>query len=332
MFNTRFNKIRRKLAVQFGFLMFVIFISDLVVADELYTLDSKMSRSSDEINLDTLNFEYSSHLRAYFWPYQEKTEKRWDWGVTAQRNSGDANSIPFSANMAKVKFGWHHSQDNYIIAKIGNHSLRSDNNQASKNRNIYELSASLGSDDYGYVYYHFVDDYVYQLSLQPAGIDQFLNAKRHTLGLRLSPSRKIRLEEKVASWNLSDDNVRRSAKFDAFYRLTQNWVWVGLSYEKMGYRNNQAGYWTPLNFRSYGVVFEASVDLQKNFSANLSGNVSKIKEDDFSSGNASSFALGFDYKPVKKMTIRYAFTHLKSQQQSSQWTERAYNVSINGLF
>ena len=301
-------------------------------ADQLYTLGSNKSSSSDDIILRTVYFDYKSHLRSYFWPYQEQTSDSWDWGVYLQRATGEAAAIPYSSKLATISLGWHHSSNSYLIGTVGNHRLLPDDAQEEESKNNYELEAHVGAVETGHFYYHIADDYVYQFSLQPAGIKEYLSARRQTLGVRWNPARIVRLEESMSQWNLNDDNLRRSAKFDAYMRLSSEWVWLGLSYEKMGYHDKKADYWSPQTFRSFALVFESSIPLGEKISASLAGSVSSIKEDNFPQGRGSALSLGLDLKPAKAFTIRFSSSQLKSQQESSQWSERSYRVSINGLF
>lgn len=326
--------VKVKLLGLLGALIFAAHVNNIASADELYTMGLNNTRSSDDIQLGTLEFNYKNHRRSYFWPYEEVTDKKFDWGITAQSLSGEAESISFSANVVSFSLGWHYSPDDYVVGKLGYHDLLSDDTKVSKNRTVSEFVAHTGSEQTGHIYYHYANDFVYQLSLQPAGIKQFLHASRHELGLKWKPVAKARLEETVSLWNLSDDNVRKSSKFDAWWQLTQGWVWLGLSYETEGYQNNVDGYWTPQKFQSFGLVFDSSVPLAKNekVSASFSASLAKIKEDDFPQGNASSFSAGLDYKLMNAFALRCAYNYLNSQQQTSDWSEKSFRVSLNGIF
>lgn len=303
-----------------------------ISADELYTVGSGKSQSSDDISLETFSFDFKSHQREYFWPYQETTKETWDWGVTAQYNSGEAIAIPFSAKWAAVRLGWHHSLNNYIISSVGTHRLHAKQTAKSKERVIYDFTANKGLGSQGSVYYRIADDYVYQLSLQPAGVQSFLHAKRQEFGFTWKPVRVLRIVQSASHWDLSDSNIRRSGRFVTSMRLSQEWVWLGLAYEEMGYQDKRAGYWSPQTFRTFALEFESSVPLGSKWSASVAANISRIKEDDFPEGHGSSFSLGVDYKLVEAVTLRYEYSEIDSQQESSEWSERAYKLSINGMF
>lgn len=321
----------RKL-VKVGVLVGVYFSCLCVEADELYTLGSKNNRESDDIVLETYYFNYKNHLRSFYWPYQENTKALWDYGLNVQRAIGEASTLAYSTKSANLSIGWHHSVNDYITGSIGTHYILPESTPIEHSRTSYEFRAHLGDPETGHIYYHFADDYVYQLSLQPAGIKEYLSASRHSLGIRWVPAGLVKLEPVVSQWNLSDDNIRRSAKLDAYLKLSREWVWLGVSYENMGYKEKRADYWSPQSFRSLGLVFESSISLGRKLTTSLAGSLSSIKEDNFPKGRASSLSIGVDYKPLKNLAVRYSFSRYKSQQKTNQWSELSSNVSINGLF
>lgn len=298
----------------------------------MYVLGTNRSVTSDEIKLNSRYFDYKNHLRDYFWPYLDKTGKAWDWGVTVKHANGEAAAIPFSGESGSLALAWHYSKSDYILGKVGRHRLTNDATKAEESRSNYEFEAGIGDTETWRMFYQYSDDYVYQLFLQPAGIKEYLNAQRHRVGTRWNPVRLLKLEVIGSQWNLSDENIRRSVRFDADLRLSREWIWLGVTYEKMGYQDKRADYWTPQTFRSYGVSFDASLSLARKLTANLSGAISNIKEDNYHQGRSDSLTLGVDYKPVDGFALRYSFFRNKSQQNNSRWSERSYFVSINGIF
>jgi hypothetical protein len=302
-------------------------------AGGLSTVRAERSNTSDHINLNTLSFNYINNRRQYFWPYEEAADSNWDAGVQFHRFNGQANGTGFFGRQAEALIDWNYSPDTYIRGRLGGHQLKV-SNHAEKQRTSYEIEAHAKLSSFLSLNVDSADDYVYQLGLQPAGVREFLHARKNRGGLSWTPKNRLRLTASTSLWYLSDGNIRRHNTADLLYGISTDWpwIWAGVSYEALHYDKNKADYWTPRKFHSTGLVFDSSFPITEGYTGALSINISKIKENSYPVGNSNSLFAGLDHKLNHDYTLRFGFSRIRSLQESSKWTENTYSLSINRLF
>jgi hypothetical protein len=302
-------------------------------AGGLYTVEVEHSNTSDHINLNTLSFNYINNQRQYFWPYKEAADSKWDSGIQIQRHSGQADGTGFIGQQFEGLLDWNYSEYTYIRGRLGGHQLKV-SNLDEKQRFSYDMEAHAKLSPFISLNFDSADDYVYQLGLQPGGVREFLHARKNRAGLSWTPEERFRLTASTSLWHLSDGNVRRQNKVDLLYGISMDWpwLWAGASYEVLHYDKEKSDYWTPGKFRATGLVFEGSFPVTEGYTGALSINISKIKENSYPAGNSNSLFAGLDHKLNQDYTLRIGFSRIRSQQESSNWTENTYRLSINRLF
>ncbi|MBE9525938.1 MAG: hypothetical protein IME94_03100 [Proteobacteria bacterium] len=303
-------------------------------AKDLYTVGGANSSSSDEIDLNTIQFSYISNRREQFWPYVESADSEWDWGINLYRYYGQATGTDFTGHHLEGVFGWHYSDKSYFRGTIGIHRLDVPSLDNQKDQKTYDLHAQFGITRNFYLLVNASEDYVYQLGLQPAAAREFLNAERWEAGFEWKPIESIRVSSTSSIWNLSDSNTRRENIARLLYGISPGWpwIWIGVSYEELEYDIVKSGYWTPASFRSVGLIFESSFPVSENLSGALSASLTNIKEDNNPEGNGGSITVGVDYKLTEIHTLRFEFNRILSSQQNSDWTENTYSLLLNGSF
>lgn len=303
-------------------------------AQDLYTLGVNKSRSSDDINLQTWYFRYISNRREQFWPYEESADSDWDLGLEAYRYSGDTSNINFTGRRLMWKLGHRYSRNIYLDGKFGTHRLDVPDAGGTKDRLTYALNANIGLSPSFHLMANTADDYVYTLGLQPAGVLEYLHARKRGAGFSWRPAQRIRVSGATSLWNLSDSNSRAAHQLRFLYGIspTWPWIWAGISYEKLRYEHAMPGYWSPENYMAYNLEFESSFPIVKNLVGSISGSLSHIKEDDNPTGNGDAVAAGVDYKLTDITTLRAQASYIHSVQSSSDWSETLYQLSINGSF
>ncbi len=303
-------------------------------AEDLYTLGTFNSSTSDDIDLNSVQFHYISNRREHFWPYVQSADTVWDWGFDIYRYIGEAGENDFTGHQLEGLFGWRFSDDSYLGGAFGLHRLDVPDNSRQEDQWTYDLRAQIGITSNFSIMLNAGKDYVYQLGLQPAGIREFLVAQTLEAGFTWNPIRTIRVTWASSRWDLSDDNVRRENKVRLLYGISPGspWIWLGVSHEELKYDEMKPDYWTPGSSRSTGLVFESSFVVIKDLSGSLSASLNSIKEDDNPKGKGGSIFIGVDYRLTNIHTLRFVYSRIRSLQQNSTWSENTYSLSLNGSF
>ena len=315
-------------------LMMLFVFGQTASAEDLYTLGAFSSSSSDDIDLNSVQFHYISNRREHFWPYEQSADTLWDWGFDIYRYIGESGGNDFTGHQFEGLFGWRFSDASYLGGTFGLHRLDVPDNSEQDDQWTYDLRAQFGVTNNFSVMLNAAEDYVYQLGLQPAGIREFLVAQTLEAGLTWNPVRVIRVTGLSSKWDLSDGNVRQEHQARLLYGISPGtpWVWLGVSYEELKYEEMKPDYWTPGRSRSIGLVFESHFVLLKDLAGSLSAGLSKIKEDDNPEGDGGYIFVGVDYNLTETHTLKFVYSRNRSIQQSSQWSENAYSLSLNGSF
>ncbi|MEE9355118.1 MAG: hypothetical protein V3U75_05965 [Methylococcaceae bacterium] len=308
------------------------FISGSCIAKDLYTLGTSSSRSTDDIDIKNIHLSYINNRREYFWPYEESDNRNIDWGFDYDRYYGKADNIKFVGNHLQGIIGKAISKSSYVSARIGLHSLNVPIQDSQDNRLSYEIFTDFGVSKKLNISLGIADDFIYQNGIQPAGVEEFLSAKKGRIALQWRPQDKLHISTKHSLWDMSDDNTRKQFNADMLYGLStvKSWVWAGIAIEELQYENDREGYWSPKQFRSFGVVFESSVPVTDALSVGLSANWNRIKENNNPAGNGGSIYTGFDYKINSRYILRAGMSRIISSQGDSTWAENTYRFSING--
>ena len=315
------------------FVLFAVYIQNTCALD-LYTIVTSNSSTSDDIELNTVQLSYINNQREHFWPYVNSADSKWDWGFDIYSYDGQANSTDFTGHHLQGLIGWNYSTNTYLSGRVGIHQLNVPEQKNKKDKTTCDLHGQLGLTSNFTLFMNIAEDYVYQFGLQPAGAREFLTAEKRETGLNWRPTEKIRISGSSSKWELSDSNIRRENKAAILYGLSLGWpwIWIGLSYEKLKFDIAKSNYWTPMNFRSAGLVIETSFPISGNLSGAVSGSLTKYKEDNYPEGDGNSINVGFDYKITKMHTLRIVFNRIESLQKSSGWTEDTFSMSVNGTF
>lgn len=302
-------------------------------ARDLFTIDASRSSTSDHIDLNRIQYNYSSNRRGHDWPYEEAADSDWDWGIGLDSYSGKAVDTEFTGNRLQAMAGWRYARSGYIAVYGGAHQL---DVPALDTQEItsYGVDAHLGITPAIKLGLTASDDYVYQEGLQPAGAREFLNAERWQANIEWGPVDTVRFAASGGAWNLSDANTRRESMVSLMYGISPEWpwVWLGARYENLKYDEARTDYWTPTRFRSLGIALESSFAISANLSGALSAGASRIREDDNPKGNGHYAVIGLDYKLTPRHVLRLGYHRIRSTQEGAAWLEQAYNLSVNGSF
>lgn len=308
--------------------------SQFSYAKDLYTVGVSSSSTSDNIDLNTLQFSYINNQREHFWPYKKTKDSVIDFGIDLHNYNGQAEGTDFTGQHFEGIVGAQITDNAYIGLKLGQHNLDVPDTNSQQTRGTYDTYVHLGFKENITIKVNLADDYVYKYGLQPAGAREFLNAKMRTIDVNWKPIKTVRISFRRSKWILSDANTRYATNASILYGISPGWpwIWIGATYEKLEFDKVMPEYWTPNDFHAAGIIFESNFPIKENFTGGISASVTNSKEDNNSQGNGGSLNIGLDYNLTNTHTVRFNFSRIISQQKKSEWYENTFNISFNGSF
>jgi len=303
-------------------------------AEDLYTLSGEYSSTSDDVDLYTAHFSYINNRRKYYWPYQESPSSTVDTGFLLNRYNGQTEGARFVGWEGLQSIGGQLSHSLYIKGGLGLHLLDVEGTVDDKSIVTYDVVAQFDPVEQLNINLSATKNYVYQLGVQPAGVQQLLYANQWQGGFEWYPVKTIRVIVSDSKWKLSDDNYRREKKFSVLYGISPDspWIWAGVFHEILNFDEQKADYWTPEKFLNSGLMWESSFSISDSLTGTVAATISRIKEDEYPQGDGNSIFAGLDYKLMSEQVLRLGFRKINSSQGKSSWDERAFNLSINGSF
>jgi len=310
------------------------FYHEIILARDLTTASVTNSDSSDDIHLNAFQLSYINNLRGHFWPYSELATSNLDAGIEINRYAGHASGTEFVGKQVQAVLGERFSESFYIGAKAGFHRLNVAKQEDRNDFISYMLYTQANVAQNVDINLTTASDYVYMLGLQPSGIYNYLHATKWWTNIEWKPIETIRILMDSSAWNLSDQNFRRDDKLSLLYGISPDspWIWSGISYEVLHYKNIDPNYWSPDLFRSVNLELDCNAPINDDLDGVLAISLSRQKEDNYPIGNGHSVFIGINNKISKSKTIRLGFSRIRSAQGPSAWDENSYNISLNGSF
>ena len=92
------------------------------------------------------------------------------------------------------------------------------------------------------------------------------------------------------------------------------------------------GYWTPEDFRNYGLKLEAAFPLYKKLSANSEIKHYRLRENFGDWGDGNTYSIGLRYGERGSRNFRVNFLDIESKQDGSAWSQDKTTFEYNHSF
>lgn len=173
-----------------------------------------------------------------------------------------------------------------------------------------------------------------ELGLSTSG--EILTTEATAMEVIVTPSKRTSVSGKLQRKKFSDGNRNQEAYVGAFYGVTpaaEPRLWVGVEGTQLDHDRQEAGYWSPKNYRYVGV--NAHGNLPVNEKLDLTASISKGRsKDDKSNGYVSTLnaSVGAKFKLQKDMSFSLDLRHGQSHRGGEKWRSDGMMVAFNYAF
>ncbi len=299
---------------------------------DLASLEFGAKKSSNDIQRSRAVFDYRSQRRAYYWPYVEFVDSSLDWGGQVFDESGTVESNDYTGRKAELFLGGRPTPYIYLEGRLGYHQLVSDtltndvSTTAIKLLGFYEVARGIKIKG------EFQRDFLYASSVGVASVGEALTARTGMVGGEWQPVLPWRFLARSVLQKSSDSNTMRQNTLEALYGVSPEWPWIwsGVFVETLRFENKSEGYWSPQDFKSFGVKFESSFPINQDFSATAGFNLNRSQDRDEPWGTGYFIGAGIDYLFLNDYHLIVSVSRNESLQDESVWKEYAAQISIKG--
>ncbi len=326
---------KNKLSRIFFVLVFswICWVSPVFSSDyDLASLEFGAKTSSNDINRSRVVLDYRSQRRAYFWPYVELVDSSLDWGGQVFEEGGTVESNDYTGRKAEVFLGGRPTPYIYLEGRLGYHQLASEvsaddaSTTAIRFLGFYEIARGIK------VKGEFQRDFLYASSVGVSAVGEALMARTGVIGGEWQPVLPWRFLARSVLQKSSDSNTMRQNTLEALYGISPEWPWIwsGAFVETLRFDNKTDGYWSPQDFKSFGVKLESSFPINQSFSATAGFNLSRSQERNEPWGTGYFIGAGVDYLFMDNYHLIVSISRNESLQDESVWKENSAKVSIKG--
>lgn len=174
-------------------------------------------------------------------------------------------------------------------------------------------------------------NYLFEQGITEGDTGNLLHGDTTNLELYWRPEEKWRVEGKLKQQSISDGNDSQSISGSLLYGVSPSWpwIWTGVTAETLKYDEEKNSYWTPKDYRSYGLTADSSFAVNEDLSMSLGASLNRNKENNNPSGTGYSFSAGADWKMAENINLKAKGFLLESTQESSDWQQDEISLSVN---
>ncbi len=297
---------------------------------DLFQAGFMVDETDDDFARDEWFFTYRNHRRASAWPWQESDAQSLDWGLDVRYDNGELGDTRFEGRRIAGMLGKRFSSAVHAELWLGIHRLETDD--AEDDVTIYAAALQMTPGDTLDIRLETSRDFLYRDVFVPAGIDDLLAGRTHRLTATWRALPRVRAVADVAFRSLDDDNDGLHGAASLLYGISPAWpwIWLGIGAEWVSYDEQRPDYWSPDDFRSYGVRFQASFPIGPSFEASFAGNIDRIEENDAGHGEGQYFDAGLTYHLTPTLRLRLNSLRINSLQRGERWSQTTHFLSLAG--
>ena len=321
--------------------LFALTFSFHVIAQEapksLFRLEYNSDKTSDKLERSEIKVYSLLPRTDLSWPYTDEFQNSNHLGIDLQAYARSTESVKINGQRAAGVFGKKYSQDLYLEALAGIHSVKSEEPTLAQTVFNYELKIQSWLADNLFIQVTTIKDLIYQ-ELVTAQVDEKLSYNEVNPLIIYTPIKEVRIINRDKFRILSDKNKKQEFDLAAMYGLYTStpWVWVGMGYNQINFskEKNQVGYWAPEKFKAYGLRAEMNVPVNNELPLQLIFNAvyNHQQEENFEWGEGSIINVGFNYGDRAAQKFSMAYNEIRSRQSNSQWVQATWNLQYQESF
>jgi hypothetical protein len=284
-----------------------------------FFVETSMARTSDGLSLDGINLVYRNHRRELIYPYKDEEDKAFDYGLKMFLGKGKSNYSNFEHLRLLAFVGYKLSKHWYFETGSGLSNIK------------VKLNNKSSSAVPGYIKTEFLrENFYWNIAFQkrftisdlryPNAVRNLLKTKRLTNNLLWTPG-KFRFKLQNRSENLSDSNDALYQDFEIKYNLSNGpyWMLLGVGLERYQNEKEVEGYWTPNDFKSYGLRFEIYGPIYKNYKCFMALNLNRLKDSFDKYGKGYYLNVGIQSNNRDNTNFKIGFERVQSRQDKNNW-------------
>lgn len=301
----------------------LIFFLNETWAANFYSSYSQMF-TNDGYKISSTSFEYNSSKINIFWPYKSETEFEKNYGVKLLLHNGTFNKQKLEGTDFKLNYGKKFNFSEYINISTGFSRLKYNNSKTTPTFHI-DYDKKLEEFNFSSSFYN---DFYYKTKGIKSPLQNAL--KETTLKLRgkYFINENLNTSQKISISQISDENTSNQQEFlISAGTIYPTWFWLSYGLERLSFKNETAGYWSPSLSFSHGPRLEIGRNFFELIELGASYSFSFTKERNFARGKSTYFSttLKIGSRETKHFILNYYKT--KSIQQQSDWTEQGLLAS-----
>lgn len=289
--------------------------------------------TSDSFDQQLFQVEYKNHRRDPLWPYEKETASAWDLGTRTLLASGNSPYGNYQAGLLVGSLGRKFSKQMQLDSELGIHQIHNHDKHTSRLL-TWGLSSTYRSLSNWSVQFKVSRDRAY-VDFGPGVAFSRLNSLRFNGRFIYRPVDKIKLMIKSSKAYLSDKNIRTHHDVEVLYGISTGnpWLWIGFGAERLEFSRDMsfelplARYWSPNRFYAFGPRFDLNLPILPLYSFSLGASLSRIKENDLSSGTGFLLSPSIVYGSRDNSQLKLGYTRIDSRQNISKWNSDSFALT-----
>lgn len=293
---------------------------------EQFSLNSKVTSTRDKLTLRDYELQWRNKRSNFFWPYAMEEFSGSDYGFDVAKRDGSAGTSLFTGYEAGIHSGHYLTPNLYTSANL---ELDHVENKSANSKHQFlngQWNAFWRLPERFYLHFQLRKDVVYEKMFFPKASEQFMREFGPTARLLWIPLTDLRFSSRLEQLKFSDDNKRSYADFDIKTRIgtRDQWYWLGIGSEYYRYAKDMLGYWTPRQFKSFGLRSELVHSFTQDWKASWGLNLHRFRDENRRWGDGYYSNLAVEYGKREELGLKLGHERIQSVQSGSKW----YNDTI----